>query len=118
MADRKLSQVELDAENAAKELATMPDAWFKAGVQPLPVMRAIALLRQLGARVARVEKDLAAERRQHRETEQRVVDVRRERDIARSERDARLSLVRDTAPMEYGVRAGTDRTTSGDIGQP
>lgn len=118
MSDRKLSAIEVEAEQTAKALGEMPNTWFTGGTMPLSVMRASALLRQLGARIDRVERDLAAERRQHRETEERVKAMKAERDSARRERDARLSLVRDTAPMEYGVRAGTDRTTSGGIGQP
>lgn len=89
MSDRKLSSIEIEAEQAAKHLAEMPSEWFASGVMPLAAMQAAAALRQMGARIARVERDLDTERRLHRSTEALLSAVRTERDIARRERDER-----------------------------
>lgn len=93
MSDRKLSPIEVEGEVAAKEL----DDWFrlasdveKMGSMPLEAMRASAMLRRLSLRCARVERDLATERRLHRDTEHRAETYKTERDVARRERDERI----------------------------
>ncbi len=87
MIDRKLSDIEVQAELCAKQLAEMPNDWFTSGVMPLALMQASSTLRQLSLRIARVEKNLATERRLHRETEKRAETMKVERDVARRERD-------------------------------
>ncbi len=92
MSERKLSPIEVEGEVTAKEL----DDWFnfateveKTGPMPLEAMRASAMLRRLSLRCARVERDLATERRLHRDTERRAELYKTERDVARRERDER-----------------------------
>lgn len=85
MTARKLSDVEVEGEVAAKSL----DGLYDGATMPLEAMRASAELRRLSLRIARVEKDLATERRLHRDTERRAEEYRVERDIARRERDQR-----------------------------
>lgn len=106
MTARKLSDVEVDAEVTAIEL----DTWFRRaspaereGPMPVEAMRATAELRRLSLRIARVEKDLATERRLHRDTEKRAQAFKVERDVARRERD------------ELGFRKVADLTYSLDL---
>jgi hypothetical protein len=92
MSDRKLSPIEVEGEKAARLL----DKWFEladklVSIGPMPVeaMQASAMLRRLSLRCARVERDLATERRLHRDTERRAELYKTERDVARRERDER-----------------------------
>lgn len=87
MSDRKLSPIEIEGEQAAKAL-DKPCLYLSA-TMPLEAMQASAMLRRMSLRIARVERDLDAERRLHRSTEALLAAARTERDIARRERDER-----------------------------
>lgn len=96
MSDRKITAVEAEAEQDARDLEQMPDNWFTAGVMPLACMRASAMLRRMCQRIDRVERDLATERRLHRDTEKRAELYKTERDVARRERDERSRACKST----------------------
>lgn len=89
MTDTKIPDVVTRAELCARSLdLSMHNQFTEAGIDvPLEAIEASAMLRQLAARIARVERDLAAERNQHRQTEARATQYKTERDIARRERD-------------------------------
>lgn len=93
MSERKLLPVEVEAEGYACDLLQ----WFSlakpderaSSTTPLEAMQAAAQLRRMAASIERLNRDLATERRLHRETEKRAELYKTERDVARRERDDR-----------------------------
>lgn len=87
MTARKLTPTEVEAENYARVLLNH----FADQETPLVAMQAAAQLRRMAATIERLERDLATERRLHRDTEKRAETCKVERDVARRERDSRMS---------------------------
>lgn len=111
MSDRKLSSVEVKSEIVARDMQTFLQERYDEGEYPLPVMLGLAELRYLSLRIARVEKDLATERRLHRETEKRAETMKVERDVARRERDQRPDIY-----SHIGVATGHELDALAPIG--
>lgn len=94
MSERKLTAIEVEAENYARDLLQWheraSDEERARRVTPLEAMQAAAQLRRMSATIERLARDLATERRLHRDTEKRADRYKTERDIARRERDERV----------------------------
>lgn len=90
MSERKLTSIEVEAENYARDLLRWHDKATpeeKLGPVPLEAMHAAAQLRRMSATIERLQRDLATERRLHRDTEKRAETYKIERNVARRERD-------------------------------
>jgi len=102
MTDRKLLPVEVEAEKHAWWILCTYDV----GPTPVAAMQAAGHLRRMAATIVRLERDLATERRLHRDTEKRAELYKTERDVARRERDERFSQV--TISSDLRTATGCD----------